>query len=58
MICESKINLFNFVRRPDLEHGDCMWFERKTKFQSILINIDYRSVRQALAYIGSTFILC
>ena len=27
-----------------------MWFELKTKFQSILININYRSVRQAPAY--------
>ena len=43
----------NVVRRQDLEHSDlleCMWFELKTKFQSILININYRSVRQAPAY--------
>ena len=43
----------NVVRRQDLQHGDlleCMWFELKTKFQSILININYRSVRQAPAY--------
>jgi hypothetical protein len=44
----------NVIRRQDLEHGDlleCMWFELKTKFQSILININYRSVRQALSNI-------
>ena len=43
----------NVERRQDLEHGDlqeCMWFELETKFQSILININYRSVRQAPAY--------
>jgi hypothetical protein len=42
----------------DLEHGDlleCMWFELKTKFQSILININYRSVRQAPAYYWQYF---
>ena len=32
-----------------------MWFELKTKFQSILININYRSVRQALAYYWQYF---
>ena len=40
----------NVVRRHDLEHGDlleCMWFELKTKFQSILNNLNYRSVRPA-----------
>ena len=37
----------------DLEHG--MWFELKTKFQSILININYRSVRQASAYYWQYF---
>jgi hypothetical protein len=42
----------------DLEHGDlleCMWFELKTKFQSIPININYRSVRQASAYYWQYF---
>ena len=32
-----------------------MWFELKTKFQSILININYRSVRQAPAYYWQYF---
>jgi hypothetical protein len=48
----------NVIRRQDLEHGDlleCMWFELKTKFQSILININYRSVRQAFAYYWQYF---
>jgi hypothetical protein len=48
----------NVIRRQDLEHGDlleCMWFELKTKFQSILININYRSVRQAPAYYWQYF---
>jgi hypothetical protein len=48
----------NVVRRKDLEHGElleCMWFELKTKFQSILININYRSVRQASAYYWQYF---
>jgi hypothetical protein len=34
---------------------ECMWFELKTKFQSILININYRSVRQAPAYYWQYF---
>jgi hypothetical protein len=48
----------NVIRRQDLEHGDlleCMWFELKTKFQSILININYRSVRQEPAYYWQYF---
>jgi hypothetical protein len=48
----------NVVRRQDLQHGnllECMWFELKTKFQSILININYRSVRQAPAYYWQYF---
>ena len=48
----------NVIRRQDLEHGDlleCMWFELKTKFQSMLININYRSVRQASAYYWQYF---
>ena len=48
----------NVVRRKDLEHGElleCMWFELKTKFQSIPININYRSVRQAPAYYWQYF---
>jgi hypothetical protein len=48
----------NVIRRKDLEHGDlleCMWFELKTKFQSMLININYRSVRQASAYYWQYF---
>ena len=51
-------NFVNVIRRKDLEHGDlleCMWFELKTKFQSILININYRSVRQAPAYYWQYF---
>ena len=39
--------------RQTLEHGDlleCIWFELKTKFQSMLININNRSVSQAPAY--------
>jgi hypothetical protein len=41
------VQIVNVERRQDLEHGDlqeCMWFELETKFQSILININYRSV--------------
>jgi hypothetical protein len=48
----------NVIRRQDLEHGDlleCKWFELKTKFQSILININYRSVRQTPAYYWQYF---
>ena len=46
-------SVINVVRRQNLEHGDlleCIWFELKTKFQFMLININNRSVSQAPAY--------
>jgi hypothetical protein len=48
----------NVIRRQDLEHGDLLeliWFELKTKFQSIPININYRSMRQTPAYYWQYF---
>ena len=50
--------IIQVVRRQDLEHGDlleCLRFNLKTKFQSILININYRSMRQAPAYYWQYF---
>lgn len=42
----------NVTRRIDLEHEhiECMWFELRTKLHSILINVTYRSERQAHVY--------
>lgn len=47
--CKSDVNL---KRRTDLEHEhiECMWFELKTKLHSLLLNITYRSERQAHGY--------
>jgi hypothetical protein len=52
LFCIIKVLLMLYVVQ-DLEHG--MWFELKTKFQFILININYRSVRQAPAYYWQYF---